>query len=314
MATTTYTWDIAAGLPVILQENDVRYIWGAHGLIAQVDATPDWHYYHADGLGSTRAVTDDIGAVEQTYEYDVYGAVTGGSGSLDNSFQFAGEQVDATTGLQYLRARYYDAETGRFISRDPIASSPGAPINPFSYVRSNPANAIDPTGLCVFGIECPDPSGIVEGVLEGGTCILIHVCGIDLGGVVSYVVDQLLGDDLTFTAATLASEYGFKTRGQRDSHWEKHKNEFPEFKNADEYVRGALDMFNRYGKPGVHIAVSKKKTTQIIYDDTTKEYLVLGRSTASDGSTSYWIRSFYKAEDGLAWFERQTRGWDKFGW
>ncbi|MBI5284528.1 MAG: hypothetical protein HY874_05480 [Chloroflexi bacterium] len=49
----------------------------------------------------------------------MYGAVRARTGTNGQEFRYTGEQVDAT-GLQYLRARYYDAATGRFASRDPL--------------------------------------------------------------------------------------------------------------------------------------------------------------------------------------------------
>ena len=48
-------------------------------------------------------------------------------------------------GLYYMRARYYDAEVGRFISEDPIGFGGG--INLYAYVGGNPINLIDPSGL-----------------------------------------------------------------------------------------------------------------------------------------------------------------------
>ncbi len=107
MATTTFTWDIAGGLPVVLDDGN-QYVYGA-GLTA-MKQSGNWYYYLADGLGSTMAVVDASGNSQKSYEYDVYGEVTGGSGSLANEFDFAGQQTDGT-GLQYLRARYYDPET-----------------------------------------------------------------------------------------------------------------------------------------------------------------------------------------------------------
>jgi RHS repeat-associated protein len=68
----------------------------------------------ADGLGSTMAIVDSSGNSQKSYQYDVYGEVTGGSGSLSSGFDFAGQQTDGT-GLQYLRARYYDPGTGTFL-------------------------------------------------------------------------------------------------------------------------------------------------------------------------------------------------------
>jgi len=58
MTTTTFTWDIAGGLPVVLDDGTSRYVYGPSGLIAQKAA--DDFYYLADGLGSTMAITDDV--------------------------------------------------------------------------------------------------------------------------------------------------------------------------------------------------------------------------------------------------------------
>lgn len=68
--------------------------------------------------------------------------------------------------MQYLRARYYDPGTGRFLSRDPLMIG-----NRYSYVGNNPLNYIDPYGL--FGIpgtgidiDIPDPSDIIDPVVD----------------------------------------------------------------------------------------------------------------------------------------------------
>jgi RHS repeat-associated protein len=79
--------------------------------------------------------------VTDTYTYDVYGAVRTRTGTSPNEFTFTGEQVDSS-GLQYLRARYYDAATGRFASRDPLPL-----MQRYGYVWSNPTNLVDPYGL-----------------------------------------------------------------------------------------------------------------------------------------------------------------------
>ncbi|MGE0598406.1 MAG: RHS repeat domain-containing protein [Dehalococcoidia bacterium] len=150
MTTTTFTWDIAGGLPVVLDDGN-QYVYGA-GLTA-MKQSGNWYYYLADGLGSTMAVVDASGNSQKSYEYDVYGEVTGGSGSLGNEFDFAGQQTDGT-GLQYLRARYYDPETGTFLSRDPMATNPEWVAPPFGYSYSNPASRVDPLGL-----DSPWPSG-----------------------------------------------------------------------------------------------------------------------------------------------------------
>jgi len=89
MTTTTFTWDIAAGIPVVLDDGTSRYVYGPSGLVAQTTSADDL-YHLADGLGSIMAITDDIGDVVRVYAYDVYGQVTGGSGATPNDSHFAG--------------------------------------------------------------------------------------------------------------------------------------------------------------------------------------------------------------------------------
>ncbi len=60
-------------------------------------------------------------------------------------YGYAGREPDPSSGLVYMRARYYDAALGRFISRDPIGLSGG--LNVYAYVGNNPVNYVDPDGL-----------------------------------------------------------------------------------------------------------------------------------------------------------------------
>jgi RHS repeat-associated protein len=140
--TKSFTWDINAGLPVVLDDG-AQYLYGA-GLEA-MKQSGSWFYYLADGLGSTMAIVNATGTVQNSYAYDVYGKPTV-TGSLSNEFDFAGQQTDAT-GLQYLRARYMDPETGTFLSRDPLARFPGWVRHPLGYAGANPVNLTDPFGL-----------------------------------------------------------------------------------------------------------------------------------------------------------------------
>ena len=142
-STTSFTWDVNTSIPQVLDDEDLRYVYGL-GRIAQVGA--DTHYYLADGLGSTMALTDDDGDIVNTYDYDVFGAERASSGTQDNDFTFAGEQVDGSTGLQYLLARYYDPEMGSFSSRDPILEGIVNRAFPYGYADANPVNLSDPTG------------------------------------------------------------------------------------------------------------------------------------------------------------------------
>jgi len=105
-------------------------------------------YYLVDALGSTRALTNANGVVTDRYVYDAFGRMISQTGNTVNSYLFAGQQRDAATGLDYLRARYMNPATGRFVSRDtfnPIFFKPST-LNLYAYADSNPVNRIDPSG------------------------------------------------------------------------------------------------------------------------------------------------------------------------
>lgn len=153
--TTNYLQDLAAGMAIVLREtegsNAIDYVYGLD-LISQNDGT-DISYLLADGLGSTRVITDAAGALTGHYAYDVFGQVRTQTGTAETDFTFAGEQMDTTSGLQYLRARYYDPEDGRFISVDPVPAKPTnlQGINNYIYAVNNPIIFVDPRGESIVG-------------------------------------------------------------------------------------------------------------------------------------------------------------------
>lgn len=121
------------------------YVYG-HDLLYTIEgATP--HFLHADSLGSTVAVTDANGDVEQTFAYDVFGELRKASGSGGITYTFNGEENDHD-GLVYLRARYYEPTTGRFTSRDPFPADAvdTQTLHRYVYVKNNPTNYVDPSG------------------------------------------------------------------------------------------------------------------------------------------------------------------------
>ena len=105
-------------------------------------------YYEHDGLGSVVALTDAAGAATQSYGYDAWGNLVETTGSDDSAFRFAGERADLDTGLIFLRARWYDPQTGRFLSRDGIEGELRVPItqNKYLYANVDPLDKIDPSG------------------------------------------------------------------------------------------------------------------------------------------------------------------------
>jgi RHS repeat-associated protein len=147
--TANYVWDVNRNVPEILQDGTNTYVYGL-GLISSTDGSGVQTYYDSDGLGSTSDLTNSSAAKTDGYTYDAFGTPTHSPSSSTQPFQFTGQQTDADSGLQYLRARYYDPSTGRFLSRDPRPGSMRAPQTQDRYVYAlgNPATLVDPLGLC----------------------------------------------------------------------------------------------------------------------------------------------------------------------
>ncbi|MDZ4751110.1 MAG: RHS repeat-associated core domain-containing protein [Flavobacteriales bacterium] len=103
-------------------------------------------FYHADGLGSTRNITGSTQTSTDTMQTDAFGNSLSRTGTNPTPFLFAGQhqyQADSQSSLMLLGNRYYDAEAGRFLSKDPIKDGD----NWYAYCRNNPLNGVDPEGL-----------------------------------------------------------------------------------------------------------------------------------------------------------------------
>ena len=105
-------------------------------------------YYLYDGRGSVAGLTGNSGGSMITYRYDVYGNTIKSNYTLNNPYQYNAEYTDSSTGLQYLRARYYDSSQGRFTTKDTLLGSTEKPItrNLYTYCGNNPLNITDPSG------------------------------------------------------------------------------------------------------------------------------------------------------------------------
>lgn len=145
-ATTEYlTWDQSTQLPLLLSDGDRSYIYGPGGMPIEHISEGKASYYHQDQLGSTRMLTDSSGEVTGTFSYTAYGQPAGSSGTETTPLSYAGQLTNEQSGLQYLRARVYDPQTGQFLSRDPLVGVTG---EPYGYAGNNPINGLDPSGLC----------------------------------------------------------------------------------------------------------------------------------------------------------------------
>jgi RHS repeat-associated protein len=124
----------------------VLYVYQG-GQLAAMATLSGSYFYHFDKTGNTMAITDGSGNVTSAYVYDAFGSITNVSGSMYNPFTYVGALgvMDEGGGLYFMKNRYYDAVTGKFIQKDPIGFLVG--INLYQYVLNNPVERTDSWGL-----------------------------------------------------------------------------------------------------------------------------------------------------------------------
>lgn len=124
---------------------------------------------------------------------------------------YAGQYTLAQSGLQYLRARFYDPVTGEFLTRDPLEE---VTREPYAYVYDNPLNGADPSGRiagaaagCAVG-EVVEPAG---GCAPGAALGAAATAGAALAGAAAgALAGSLTGDEEI--AGTLTISKGLAAR------------------------------------------------------------------------------------------------------
>ncbi len=104
--------------------------------------------YHMDGVNSTSDISSTSGDIVKSYEYSVFGNIRNESGILDNTIRYTGREYDSEVGLYNYRSRMYDANAGRFLTKDAAQanSSDTQMLNKYNYVKNNPVLYFDPLG------------------------------------------------------------------------------------------------------------------------------------------------------------------------
>lgn len=165
MAVTNYIWDELSDS--VLMETDGSGATTAvytqergpfGGLISERRGNES-RYYHYDGLGSTRQLTDATGQTTDTYLYEAYGQFVQTSGTTVNPFRFVGRlgyYFDQELSEYYVRARHYDPRLARWLAVDPIGFRAGT--NLYEYVGDSPLAHIDPQGT-ITQEQCQEASG-----------------------------------------------------------------------------------------------------------------------------------------------------------
>jgi RHS repeat-associated protein len=170
-----YVLDKNTPLERVLCETDssnaiqTYYIYSDEGLVGSVNQSGDVLYYHGDHLGSTVALSDETESIVQAYAYDEYGQIQGQLSDYEQPFCFVGRHgiMQETDWLLFMRARYYDVRTGRFLQKDPARQF----TSPYLYGHPNPLITIDPDGKFIrFGAKFFGTSALFDrnGLLSSG--------------------------------------------------------------------------------------------------------------------------------------------------
>jgi len=136
---TDYVIDPTGLAQVLSDSQGNSYIPG----LAEFDGNA-WQYQLTDYLGSNRLMTGQNGQILGQQDFDPFGNPLS---SQQGMFGYTGEQTDSS-GLVYLRARYYNPNTGTFLTKDPFPGVVQNPItlHPYLYTGNNPINRVDPSG------------------------------------------------------------------------------------------------------------------------------------------------------------------------
>ncbi|MFP2958419.1 RHS repeat-associated core domain-containing protein [Myxococcus sp. 1LA] len=127
----------------------------------------------SDAHGSPRLVVNAAsGAVAQRMDYDVWGRVLNDTAPGFQPFGYAGGLYDGATGLTRFGVRDYDAEVGRWTTKDPIRFA-GGDTNLYAYVGNDPINLIDPTGLSATSLARCFGKGLVAGAIGAVAMVAI---------------------------------------------------------------------------------------------------------------------------------------------
>ena len=122
-------------------------------------------FYGYDGVGNVRQLTNTAGVVTDEWEYDAFGNFFQTEGSTSNFYLYRGEAYDGDLGLYYLRERYMNPLTGRFLARDSangVITGP-ATLHKYEYANGDPVNNIDPSGMAAFA-----ETGLLIGTIDLG--------------------------------------------------------------------------------------------------------------------------------------------------
>jgi RHS repeat-associated protein len=140
----------------VVDERTYAFLPGSLAVIAHRDATINgqrvespWVYYVSEAAGRPELLVDDCARPLGMFDAKAFGAVVplGAQGTVSTSARFAGHWEDEETGLFYNRWRFFDPDTGLYLSPEPVGLV--GSLHPYRYACNRPLDAFDPDGLMI---------------------------------------------------------------------------------------------------------------------------------------------------------------------
>jgi len=221
--TTKFTINPNAKLSQLLMETapngDKSYHVYGIGLVATI-TNHQTSYYHFDYRGSTVALSNKSGDITDSFKYLPYGSMVNHQGTHQTRFLYVGKYgiEREASGLYYMRARYYDADLKRFVSKDSLVGSIAntKSLNRYAYVEGNPIVLIDkngafPTWSDVGNTFVSFSEAIVGGMIDGAvsTAKYAKATAIATGRSTAIIATYALNDPIAREILTedLASDF-----------------------------------------------------------------------------------------------------------
>jgi RHS repeat-associated protein len=154
-------WNVMAELDATTNTLLSSYTWGMDlsgslqgmggiGGLLTINSGGNTHIAGYDGNGNlTTLVAAATGTISASYEFDPFGNTLKSIGEFaeENPFRFSTKRLDQETGLLYYGYRYYNPQTGKWLSRDPSGEDAG--VNLYRFNDNDPVYYVDPLGLQV---------------------------------------------------------------------------------------------------------------------------------------------------------------------
>lgn len=149
------------------------YVYGGAMPLMRLDSNGNPVYYLTDAMGSVIGLADGSGVEVADFRYDSFGNLRSSTGiegdreaDAGGDFRFQGQWLESTSDLYHFRARYYDPESGRFVSRDSVdyLEYESESSNLYQFVYNNPYVMSDPSGE--FTISEIQTARQIENVLQ----------------------------------------------------------------------------------------------------------------------------------------------------